>query len=93
MFENVDDGRLIHGYPISSPVSAKNQILTSIKGPNSIANLRKTKIYNTNSYLVTDNQGWDKYCPAGKFQWNMPENAGTANTSKITEVANTGIYE
>ena len=36
-------------------------------------------------------QGWDKYCPAGKFQWKMPENAGTANTPKITEVANTGI--
>ena len=38
-------------------------------------------------------QGWDKYCPAGKFQWKMPENAGTANTKKITEVANTGTYE
>ena len=38
-------------------------------------------------------QGWDKYCPAGKFQWKMPEIAGMANTLKITEVANTGIYE
>ena len=34
---------------------SKNQILTSIKGRNSIANLRKTKIYNTNVYLVNDN--------------------------------------
>ena len=33
----------------------KNQILTSIKGRNSVANLRKTKIYNTNLDLVTDN--------------------------------------
>ena len=33
---------------ISSP---KNQILTSIKGRNSVANLRKTKIYNTNLIL------------------------------------------
>ena len=32
-----------------------NQILTSIKGRNSVANLRKTKIYNTNVDLVNDN--------------------------------------
>ena len=36
-------------------ILSKNQILTSIKGRNSVANLRKTKIYNTNFYLVTDN--------------------------------------
>ena len=34
---------------------SKNQIRTSIKGRNSVANLRKTKIYNTNLDLVTDN--------------------------------------
>ena len=34
---------------------SKNQILTSIKGPNSVVNLRKTKIYNTNIDLVNDN--------------------------------------
>ena len=33
----------------------KKQILTSIKGRNSVANLRKTKIYNTNVDLVNDN--------------------------------------
>ena len=33
----------------------KNEILTSIKGRNSVANLRKTKIYSTNLDLVTDN--------------------------------------
>ena len=33
----------------------KNQILTSIKGLTSVANLRKTKIYNTNVDLVSDN--------------------------------------
>ena len=33
----------------------KNQILTSINGRNSVANLRKTKIYNTNVDLVNDN--------------------------------------
>ena len=36
-------------------VLSKNQILTSIKGRNSVANLRKSKIYNTNLDLVTDN--------------------------------------
>ena len=38
-------------------------------------------------------QGWDEYCPAGKCQWKMPENSGMVNTPKITEVANSGIYE
>ena len=36
-------------------VLKKNQILTSIKGRNSVANLPKTKIYNTNAELVNDN--------------------------------------
>ena len=36
-------------------ILSKNQILKSIKGRNSVANLRKTKIYNTNLDLVTDN--------------------------------------
>ena len=36
-------------------VLKKNQILTSIKGRNSVANLRKTKIYNTNVDLDNDN--------------------------------------
>ena len=36
-------------------ILSKNQILTSIKGRNSVANLRKTKIYTTNLDLVTDN--------------------------------------
>ena len=36
-------------------ILSKNQILTSVKGCNSVANLLKTKIYNTNLDLVTDN--------------------------------------
>ena len=36
-------------------ILSKNRILTSIKGRNSIANLKKTKIYNTNIDLVNDN--------------------------------------
>ena len=36
-------------------ILSKNQILTSIKGRNSVANLRKTKIYNINVDLINDN--------------------------------------
>ena len=36
-------------------ILSKNQILTSIKNGNSVANLRKTMIYNTNIDLVNDN--------------------------------------
>ena len=36
-------------------ILSKNQILTSIKGSNSVANYQKTKIYNTNIDLVNDN--------------------------------------
>ena len=36
-------------------VLSKKQILTSIKGRNSVVNLRNTKIYNTNVDLVNDN--------------------------------------
>ena len=39
----------IHSYDME-----KNQILMSIKGHNSVANLRKTMIYNTNIDLVND---------------------------------------
>ena len=36
-------------------ILSKNQILTSIKGRNSVANFQKTKIYNTTIDLVNDN--------------------------------------
>ena len=36
-------------------ILSKNQILISIKGHNSVANLRNTMIYNTNVDLVNDN--------------------------------------
>ena len=36
-------------------ILSKNQILTSIKGRNSVANLRKTMIYYTKEDLVDDN--------------------------------------
>ena len=46
---------LVLFYQFVLKILSKNQILTSIKGCNSVANLRKTKIYNTNLDLVTDN--------------------------------------
>ena len=36
-------------------ILSKNRILKSIKGSNSVANLRKTKIYNSNIDFVNDN--------------------------------------
>ena len=42
-------------------ILSKNQILTSIKGRNSVANLRKTKIDNTNVDLVNDDV-YTKFC-------------------------------
>ena len=57
-----------------------------------ILKLRK-KYFTRNETCQSCTQGLDKYCPASKFQWKMPDNAGTANTPKITEVANTGTYE
>ena len=36
-------------------ILSKKQILTSIKGSNSVAKLQKTKIYNTNIDLVNNN--------------------------------------
>ena len=37
-------------------ILSKNEILTSIKGRNSVATFRKTKIYNTNVDLVNANE-------------------------------------
>ena len=46
----------VNAHLISWPTvsTKKNQILTSIKGRNSVANLRNTIIYNTNIDLVND---------------------------------------
>ena len=47
-------------------ILSKNLILTSIKGRNSVANLRKTMIYNTDVDLVNDNV----YTKFGLYQSN-----------------------
>ena len=46
---------LVKFCPFILKIWSKNLILESIKGRNSVANLRKTKIYNTNLDSVTDN--------------------------------------
>ena len=46
---------LVSFCPFVLKILSKNQILTSIKGRNSVANLRKTTIYNTKVDLVNDN--------------------------------------
>ena len=45
---------LIKFYPFILKIWSKNRILESIKGSSSVANLRKTIIYNTNIDLVND---------------------------------------
>ena len=45
---------LVKFCPFILKIWSKNQILTSIKGHNPVANLRKTTIYNTNVDLVND---------------------------------------
>ena len=46
---------LVSIYLFVLKILSKNQILTSIKGRYSFANLRKTMIYNINVDLVNDN--------------------------------------
>ena len=46
---------LVEFCPSILKILNKNQFLISIKGPVSIANLRKMTIYNTNLDLVNDN--------------------------------------
>ena len=45
---------LISFFQFFLKILSENQILTRIKGCNSVANLRKTTIYNTNVDLVND---------------------------------------
>ena len=46
---------LVHLCPFILKILSKNQILASIKGRNSVANLRKMTHYNSNIDLVNDN--------------------------------------
>ena len=56
---------LVKSCPFILKIWSKNQSLTSIKGCNSVVNLRKTKIYDTNVDLVNDNV-------YAKFGLNLP---------------------
>ena len=46
---------LVKFCPSILKIFSKNQYLTSIKGCNSVANLRKMTLYNSNIDLVNDN--------------------------------------
>ena len=50
----VNDKNLVKFCPFILKIWSKNLILESIKGRNSVANLRKTTIYFTNFDLVND---------------------------------------
>ena len=52
---------LIKFCPFILMIWSKNRILESIKGRNSVANLRKTTIYHTNIDLVNDDV-YSKFC-------------------------------
>ena len=54
---------LVKFCPFILKIWSKNLIIQSIKGRNSVANLRKTTIYNTNVDLVID----DVYTKFGLF--------------------------
>ena len=57
---------LVKFCPLVLKILSGNEILTSIKGRNSVANLQKMTIYNTNIDLVNDNvyiQNLVKFCP------------------------------
>ena len=46
---------LVKFCPLVFKILSGNKILTSIKGRNSVANLQKMTIYNTNVVIVNDN--------------------------------------
>ena len=73
-------------------ILSKKQILTSIKGRNSVANLRKTIIYNTNVDLVNDNVytkfGLNRSIRFGDIEqkFNSDVNQGPLLCCKLAEI-------
>ena len=53
---------LVKFYPSILKILSKNQFLASIKGRNSVVNLRKLTLYNPNVDLVNDNVYYTKSC-------------------------------
>ena len=62
-------------------ILSKNRILPSIKGSNSVANLRKIKIYNTNIDLVNDNV----YTKFGLNMFILPQDMEQKPNSDINQ--------
>ena len=71
-------------------ILSKNQILTSIKGHNSVANLRKTNIYNTNVDLTNKNQFVLKILSKNRILTSIKGSNSAANLRK-TKIYNTNI--
>ena len=42
------------------------------------------------TFVSSANQGWDEYCAAGKFQWQMPEDA-CMHTCQLFEISKSEI--
>ena len=66
---------------------SKNQILTSIKGRNSVANMRKTKIYNTNVDIVNDNV----YTKFGLNLFILSQDIEQKPNSDVNQVRNNSV--
>ena len=74
-------------------ILSKNQILTSIKGRNSIANLRKPKIYNTKVDLVNYNV-YTKFGLTGLFVFKiLSKNSILTSFKGRNSVANLPKFE
>ena len=69
-------------------ILSKNQILKSIKGRNSVSNLRKTMIYKTDVDLVNDNV-YTKFClnRSNRFQ-DIEKNSILTSIKGRNSVAN-----
>ena len=73
---------LVKFFPFILKIWSKNQILESIKGRNSVANLRKTTIYNTNVDLVNDDVYTKFYAPTH----SNDDDVDNENSSFLTAV-------
>ena len=73
--------------PLVLKILSGNEILTSIKGHNSVANLQNLMLYNPNLDLISVMciQNLDKLCPLVLKIWSGNE--------MVTELRNNGIAE
>ena len=77
---------LVEFCPLVLQILSGNEILRSIKGRNSVANLRNLKLYNPNLDLINVNMHtkFVKFCPLV-----LKILSGNENYDRITELRNT----